>query len=174
MGKLVVHRFLLAFHGIGTARRPGEAQPRVSHGAGEAFWIFLTGRFNQISKPKVWLDYLEDLGLWFKIRYSLDCLDSIFDWLQQILDRKEIHRRPRGDSSCAVCLCEFEGQRDVGNRRFQVGFKNCAGIIQLFGGHQTMQYCWWLKSCTTWAVSNPVNNEMSYLLIGAGVREHTP
>ena len=46
-----------------------------------------------------------------------------FDWLQQILsDSKEIHRRPRGDSSCAICLCEFEGQRDAGNRRFQVGF----------------------------------------------------
>ena len=29
-------------------------------------------------------------------------------------------------------------------------------------------YCWWLKSCTTWDVENLVNNGINYLLTGAG------
>ena len=29
-------------------------------------------------------------------------------------------------------------------------------------------YCWWLKSCTTWDVKNPVNNGIAYLSTGAG------
>ena len=63
MGKLVVHCFLLAFHGIGTARRPGEAQPRVSHGAGEAFWIFSQGVSIKSPNPRYDWILLEDLGV---------------------------------------------------------------------------------------------------------------
>ena len=29
-------------------------------------------------------------------------------------------------------------------------------------------YCWWLKSCTTWDVWNPINNGMLYISTGAG------
>ncbi len=29
-------------------------------------------------------------------------------------------------------------------------------------------YCWWLKSCTTWDVWNPINNGKNYLSTGAG------
>jgi len=29
-------------------------------------------------------------------------------------------------------------------------------------------YCWWKKSCITWDVWNPINNEINYLSTGAG------
>ncbi len=28
--------------------------------------------------------------------------------------------------------------------------------------HQFLSYCWWLKSCTTWDVGNPINNGKNY------------
>ncbi len=34
-------------------------------------------------------------------------------------------------------------------------------------------YCWWLKSCTTWDVWNPINNEISIILGGAGFQPST-
>ena len=32
----------------------------------------------------------------------------------------------------------------------------------------TNHYCWWLKSCTTWDVWNPINIGINYLSTGAG------
>ncbi len=37
--------------------------------------------------------------------------------------------------------------------------------------HQT--YCWWLKSCTTWDVWNPINNGIIIILGGAGFQPST-
>ncbi len=34
-------------------------------------------------------------------------------------------------------------------------------------------YCWWLKSCTTWDVWNPINNGKNYLSTGAGFQPST-
>ncbi len=34
-------------------------------------------------------------------------------------------------------------------------------------------YCWWLKSCTTWDVWNPINNGINYLSTGAGFQPST-
>ena len=34
-------------------------------------------------------------------------------------------------------------------------------------------YCWWLKSCTTWDVWNPINNGIYYLSTGAGFQPST-
>ena len=34
-------------------------------------------------------------------------------------------------------------------------------------------YCWWLKSCTTWDVWNPINNGKNYLATGAGFQPST-
>ena len=34
-------------------------------------------------------------------------------------------------------------------------------------------HCWWLKSCTTWGVNNPVNNGIYYLSTGAGFQPST-
>jgi len=31
-----------------------------------------------------------------------------------------------------------------------------------------LQYCWWLKSCTTWDVWNPINNGIFFISTGAG------
>ncbi len=36
-----------------------------------------------------------------------------------------------------------------------------------------VSYCWWLKSCTTWDVWNPINNGKSYLSTGAGFQPST-
>ena len=38
---------------------------------------------------------------------------------------------------------------------------------------QTGHYCWWLKSCTTWDVWNPINNGKNYLSTGAGFQPST-
>ena len=35
------------------------------------------------------------------------------------------------------------------------------------------KYCWWLKSCTTWDVWNPINNGKNYLSTGAGFQPGT-
>ena len=35
------------------------------------------------------------------------------------------------------------------------------------------RYCWWLKSCTTWDVWNPINNGKNYLPTGAGFQPST-
>ena len=35
------------------------------------------------------------------------------------------------------------------------------------------RYCWWLKSCTTWDVWNPINNGKDYLSTGAGFQPST-
>ena len=37
----------------------------------------------------------------------------------------------------------------------------------------SLQYCWWLKSCTTWDVENPINNGINYLSNGAGFQPST-
>ena len=37
-----------------------------------------------------------------------------------------------------------------------------------FLSYQTHTYCWWLKSCTTWDVWNPINDGIHYLSTGAG------
>ena len=34
-------------------------------------------------------------------------------------------------------------------------------------------YCWWLKSCTTWDVWNPINNGIIIILGGAGFQPST-
>ena len=34
-------------------------------------------------------------------------------------------------------------------------------------------YCWWLKSCTTWDVWNPIKNGINYLSTGAGFQPST-
>ncbi len=34
-------------------------------------------------------------------------------------------------------------------------------------------YCWWLKSCTTWDVWNPIDNGKDYLSTGAGFQPST-
>ena len=34
--------------------------------------------------------------------------------------------------------------------------------------HFRLNYCWWLKSCTTWDVWNLINNGINYLSTGAG------
>ncbi len=34
-------------------------------------------------------------------------------------------------------------------------------------------YCWWLKSCTTWDVWNPINNGINYPSTGAGFQPST-
>ena len=34
-------------------------------------------------------------------------------------------------------------------------------------------YCWWLKSCTTWDVWNPISNGKNYLSTGAGFQPST-
>ena len=39
--------------------------------------------------------------------------------------------------------------------------------------YQTHTYCWWLKSCTTWDVWNPINNGIHYLSTGAGFQPST-
>ncbi len=36
-----------------------------------------------------------------------------------------------------------------------------------------LPYCWWLKSCTTWDVWNPINNGINYLSTGAGFQPST-
>ncbi len=36
-----------------------------------------------------------------------------------------------------------------------------------------VNYCWWLKSCTTWDVWNPMNNGKNYLSTGAGFQPST-
>ncbi len=35
-------------------------------------------------------------------------------------------------------------------------------------GWLVLSYCWWLKSCTTWDVWDPINNGINYLPTGAG------
>ena len=46
--------------------------------------------------------------------------------------------------------------------------------VNMSSPHQTsfQWYCWWLKSCTTWDVWNPINNGINYLSIGAGSLNH--
>ncbi len=39
--------------------------------------------------------------------------------------------------------------------------------------HVVNRYCWWLKSCTTWDVWNPINNGKNYLSTGAGFQPST-
>ena len=34
--------------------------------------------------------------------------------------------------------------------------------------YDSLPYCWWKKSCTTWDVQNLVNNGINYLSTGAG------
>ena len=72
MGKLVVHRFLLAFHGIGTARRPGEAIRGVL-GAGEAVHFSRRAEIKPPNPRYDWI-FLEDLGVRYKIKYGLDSM----------------------------------------------------------------------------------------------------
>ena len=40
-------------------------------------------------------------------------------------------------------------------------------------GIWSLTYCWWLKSCTTWDVWNPINNGKNYLSTGAGFKPST-
>ena len=41
------------------------------------------------------------------------------------------------------------------------------------GANLYPSYCWWLKSCTTWDVWNPINNGKNYLSTGAGFQPST-
>ncbi len=38
---------------------------------------------------------------------------------------------------------------------------------------ESLWYCWWLKSCTTWDVWNPINNGKNHLSTGAGFQPST-
>ena len=43
----------------------------------------------------------------------------------------------------------------------------------LLGCPRKLQYCWWLKSCTTWDVWNPKNNGIFTISTGAGFQPST-
>ena len=42
-----------------------------------------------------------------------------------------------------------------------------------FNLNSGVRNCWWLKSCTTWDVWNPINNGINYLSTGAGFQPST-
>ena len=47
-----------------------------------------------------------------------------------------------------------------------IQFDGC--IFFQMGWKPTTNYCWWMKSCTTWDVQNLVNHGINYLSTGAG------
>ena len=47
------------------------------------------------------------------------------------------------------------------------------GVPGISLDHAYWWYCWWLKSCTTWDVWNPINNGVNYLSTGAGFQPST-
>ena len=46
-------------------------------------------------------------------------------------------------------------------------------LVSFWGRLPGRCYCWWLKSCTTWDVWNPINNGKDYLSTGAGFQPST-
>ena len=55
---------------------------------------------------------------------------------------------------------------------FQPAMVVCRFFVTLPETNKTT-YCWWLKSCTTWDVWNPINNGINYLSTGAGFQPST-
>ena len=61
--------------------------------------------------------------------------------------------------------------------RFMTSSSLQAWKLQFFSSSESsqndMSYCWWLKSCTTWDVWNPINNGTFTISTGAGFQPST-
>ena len=78
----------------------------------------------------------------------------------------------------------FKCQTSLKGANFEHHLENCSTVslekVILVGStpHQGcnrhhQKYCWWLKSCSTWDVWNPINNGINYLPTGAGFQPST-
>ena len=73
-------------------------------------------------------------------------------------------------SRCSEMFLEFQNVME----KSEICVSFCWPLGQkIYSSFKHHWYCWWLKSCTTWDVENPVNNRINYLSTGAGFQPST-
>ena len=109
----------------------------------------------------------------FAIDYNALCVFYLYIYmcaLYAIFFRQAIHVgvTPEAQFVCAAWAKDVWIQIYGGRNREPWCQQKCGNLMGLEANKMQVWYCWWKKSCTTWDVSNLVNNGINYVSTGAG------